>query len=65
MFRVVEMFGDSFFEHGVGLLFQDTETWQIGRWPILLVKAGKIEAFMTGKRFVRDDLDVRVSLNSW
>jgi hypothetical protein len=27
MFRVVKMLGNSFFEHSVNLLFQNTETW--------------------------------------
>jgi hypothetical protein len=61
MVREIEMLCYSFFEHGVGLLLQDTKTWQV-RWrPILVVKAGKIEAFMTSKRFVCDNLDTVVN----
>jgi hypothetical protein len=64
MLRVVEVFGDTFFEHGIGLLFQNTETWQVGRRPVLLVEACEIKAFMTSKRFVRDDLNVVIRINS-
>jgi len=63
MFWIVEVLSDSFFEHAVGLLFQDTETWQVGWWPVLLVKTCEIKAFMTSKGLVRNDLDVLVRIN--
>src|ERR1700691_5866994 len=56
IFRVMEVLCDSFFEHGVGLLLQDTETWQFGWWPILLVKTCEIKTFMMSKRFICNDL---------
>jgi hypothetical protein len=59
---IVEMLGDTSFEHTVGFLFQHTETWKIGRWPILLIESREVETLMTRKCFVSDDLSVEMSM---
>lgn len=50
------MLRDSFLEHAVCFLFQDTEAGELRRGPILFVEACEIKTFMMGKRVVRDHL---------
>jgi hypothetical protein len=54
--QVVEMARNTVLESSVGLGLENTEAWQI-RWrPVLLVKGGKVEAFMARESIVCDNL---------
>lgn len=52
------MLRNSCFESRVCFLLQDTETWQFGWRPVLLVEAGEIKAFMASEGFVGDNLEL-------
>ena len=56
IFGILEVLSDAALECTVRLRFQDAEAWEVGRWPVLLVKGRKIEAFMMCKSVIRDDL---------
>ena len=56
------MMSNPVFEGTIILLFQDAETGQIRRWPILLVERCQIKSFMLGKRLICDNLIERHQL---
>jgi hypothetical protein len=50
------MLRDAVLENTVRFLFQNAERWQVGWWPVLLIKRCQVEAFMFSKGFVCYDL---------
>ena len=53
---------DALLELDVRLLFEHTEGGQLGREPVLVLEAGKIEPLVLLKGLVRDDLDGKVQV---
>ena len=53
---------DALLELDVRLLFEHAEGGQLGREPVLVLEAGKIESLMLLKGLVRDDLDGKVQV---
>lgn len=53
---------DALLELNVRLLFEHAEGGQLGREPVLVLEAGKIEPLVLLKGLVRDDLDGKVQV---
>jgi len=53
---------DALLELDVRLLLEHAEGGQVGRKPVLVLKAGKIEPLMLLEGLVRDDLDGEVQV---
>ncbi len=53
---------DALLELDVRLLFEHAEGGQLGREPVFVLEAGKIEPLMLLKGLVRDDLDGKVQV---
>jgi len=49
-------------ELDVRLLFEHAEGGQLGREPVLVLEAGKIESLMLLEGLIRDDLDGKVQV---
>jgi len=60
IWMVRKMCCDALFELDVRLLLEDTEGGELGREPILVLKAGKVESLMLLERLVRNDLDGKI-----
>lgn len=53
---------DTLFELDVRLLFEYAEGGQLGREPVLVFEAGKIESLVLLEGLIRNDLDGKVQM---